>query len=145
MKPLARATRLQVLRRTRGAAIGRLLEEDLLRGADVMSEGACKRGDDAPCYFGSTTIRVPLERMATHWRGTFDERAKRRLAHTLEGSVRVRLRVMRLALREAERRVGPQQLGTARVEIRMQVVEHRLHIEVDLEAPLVVSSRAGRI
>jgi hypothetical protein len=144
MKPLARATRLQVLRRTGGTAIGRRLEEDLLRGADVMSEGACRPGDKGACYFGSTTIRVPMERLGAHWRGPFDARARRRLAHTLEGSARVRLRVMRLALREAERRVGPQGLGTARVEIRMQLVDSRLHIEVDLEAPLVVSSRAGR-
>jgi hypothetical protein len=62
----------------------------------------------------------------------------------VEGSVRVRLRAMRLARAEAARRVRDGALGTAVCDVRVRDDGEHLHIDVDLEAEVRVSFRAKR-
>jgi hypothetical protein len=141
LKPLARATRLAALSgRGPELALGRGLEAELFRSAEVLSEGGT-RGESGS-YFGSTMISVELERLRGWLRGELDARTWRRLLHVIDGSVRVRLRAMRLARAEAERRVPNRTLGTAHVETKIRMTERQLHIDVDLEAALSVSSRS---
>jgi hypothetical protein len=54
------------------------------------------------------------------------------------------LRAMRLARAEAARRVPERVLGTAYVETRVWLTDRHLHIDVDLEVPLGVSSASGQ-
>jgi hypothetical protein len=145
LKPLARATRVApFVARQVPSTLSRALEEELFRAADVMSEGDCRPGGlGARSYFGSTMIRIPVASLGGRVRGTLDEASCRALAEAVDGSARVRLRAMRLAIREAERRVPDHALGTAQVEIQVRLDGEHLRIDIDLEVPVGVSSRAG--
>jgi hypothetical protein len=139
LKPLARATRTAVVGRAPVAlGLSRPLEEELFRHAEILSEGSCRKAGDS--YFGSTMISVELERLGKVLRGGLDAAVRRTLMEAVDGSVRVRLRAMRLARAEAMRRVAGRELGTVYVETRVRLTEHQLHIDVDLEAALGVSS-----
>ena len=88
-------------------------------------------------------ISIDLERLEPWFRGGLDARVLERLTQAVDGSVRVRLRAMRLARAEAARRVPNRLLGTAHVETRIRLSGRQLHIDVDLEASLSVFSGAG--
>ncbi len=144
LKPLAKALTAPALLRRNGTVLARGLEEDLFRTADMLSEGGCRPVDGgAESYFGSTMISVDLGPVRQQWRGEFDARARRRLVDAVGGSARVRLRATRLALREVARRLPDRALGTARVEIQVSLASDQLRIDVDLEVPVSVSSRAA--
>ena len=144
LKPLARATRAAVVGRGArgGSTLSRLLEEELFRSAEVLSEGGCRKAGDG--YFGSTMISIDLERLGRVLRGGLDAPARRALAEAIDGSVRVRLRAMRLARAEALRRTPGRSLGTVYVETRVRLTDLQIHIDVDLEAALGVSSALDR-
>ena len=142
LKPLARATRAPAVMQRGHVVLSRALEEEIFRSAEILSEGSC-RSESAvshDSYFGSTMISVELDRLKRQWRGDFDPMARRQLAEAVDGSVRVRLRAMRMACAEATRRVRDRELGTAQCEIRVRLTDTQLHIDVDLEVPLGVSS-----
>lgn len=141
-----RATRAALSQPIRGTAtLSRALEEELFRCAEVLSEGSCRSGDQGGgTYFGSTMISVDLERLRKVMRGRFDLEERRVLASAIDGSVRVRLRAMRLARAEAARRIPDRALGTVCVETRVRLTDRQLHIDVDLEASVGVSSAARR-
>jgi hypothetical protein len=67
-------------------------------------------------------------------------RAFAELHLAVEGSMRVRLRLMRWARAEAARRVPSHMLEMATTETRVRLDENELHIDVDLEVPLEVLS-----
>ena len=146
LKPLVRAMRATALC-GRGAEVtlSRAFEEELFRSAEVLSEGGCRGAiGQADSYFGSTMISVELERLRTWFRAGLDAHARQQLLQALDGSVRVRLRAMRLARAEAARRVPARALGTAYIETKVRLTERQLHIDVDLEVALSVSSGSGR-
>ena len=58
--------------------------------------------------------------------------------------MRVRLRALRLARAEAARRVPDRMLGTAYIDTTVRMTERQLHIDVDLEVALSVSSGSGQ-
>jgi hypothetical protein len=89
-------------------------------------------------------ITFDLAPLAAHLRGPLDDAARARLARVIEGSVRVKLRATRLARAEVARRLPDRVLGTALVETRVRLHGDELHIDVDLEVPLRVSSRRAR-
>lgn len=144
LKPLVRARRSPALVQRAGVSLSRALEEELFRAAEVLSEGSRRTiAGQRDSYFGSTMISIDLDRLRPLFRGGLDGRARERLARAVEGSVRVHLRAMRLARAEAARRVQDRSLGTAQVETRVRLTEHHLHIDVDLEVLLSVSSAAN--
>lgn len=145
LKPLARARRGAALLQRTYHVLSRELEEDLFRHADVLSEGHCLSLQGAgETYFGSTMISCELARLQRHFRGGFDDAGRAAFVSAAEGSVRLRLRAMRLACAEVARRVGQRDLGTALTEVRVRLTDMQLYIDVDLEVPLGVSSRTGR-
>ena len=144
LKPLARARRAAALIRHGSVCLTRALEEELFRCAEVLSEGGLRAlGGQRDSYFGSTMISIDLDRVRPLFRGGLDERTRTLLADAVDGSVRVRLRAMRMARAEAARRVQDRTLGTAYVETRVRLTERHLHIDVDLEVALSVSSGSG--
>jgi hypothetical protein len=145
LKPLVRASRASALVRRSSVSISRALEAALFESAEVLSEGGCRaQGGPRDSYFGSTMISVDLERLRPLFRSGLDSAARRGLLAAVEGSLRVRLRAMRLARAEAARRVPERVLGTAYVETRVWLTDRHLHIDVDLEVPLGVSSASGQ-
>jgi hypothetical protein len=143
LKPLVRATRVNALhQRGSRVALSRVLEEELFRSAEVLSEGGARGGGQGESYFGSTMISVELEGLLAGVRDWAE--ARRSLLEAIDGSVRVRLRAMRLARAEAARRVPDRTLGTAYIETKVRMTERQLHIDVDLEVPLSVSFASGQ-
>ena len=144
LKPPSRVLAGRGLRRYGRAVVSRELEEAVFRHADVLSEGYCGSGGSGRVYFGSTMIAVDLAQLAKFFRGQLDEPAREELALAVDGSVRIRLRAMRLACAEVARRLRSRVLGTAQVETRVQVTGDRLLIDVDLEVPVGLSSGSER-
>jgi hypothetical protein len=146
LKPLARAqTGVALIVRPSTPVLSRGFEEELFRSAEILSEGGCRSATEGPgeSYFGSSMISVDLDRLRPWFRGGLDAPTLDRLAQAVDGSVRVRLRAMRLARAEAVRRVPNRLLGTAHVETRIRLSGRQLHIDVDLEASLSVLSGSG--
>lgn len=144
LKPLARALRGPAFVRHGGVAISRMLEEQMFRDADVLSEGELRRLNDRESYFGSTMIAFDLARLAGYVSGQFDTDGHQQLLRAIDGSVRMRIRAMRIARAEVGRRVPDRPLGTAQIETRARLTSTHLHMDVDLEVPVGVSSRARR-
>jgi hypothetical protein len=96
------------------------------------------------CYYGSTMITVDLHALAQHWRGPLNVDMTAKLLELVRSSVRVRIRTTRIACDEVARRVSERPLGPASVETNMRIVGHTLQMDVDVEVPVGVSSRARR-
>lgn len=144
LKPLARALRGPAFVRHGGVAISRLMEEQMFRDADVLSEGELRRLDGHESYFGSTMIAFDLTRLTGYVQGTLSTDGHQQLLRAMEGSVRMKIRAMRIARAEVGRRVPDRALGTAQIETRARLSSTHLHMDVDLEVPVSVSSRARR-
>lgn len=127
------------MRSREGFALGPRAEEELFRFAEVLSEGRLEGG----AFFGSTLVTIDLEKVAPELRGAEGERAREQLLAAVHGSVRVRLRAMRVACADVARRHPDRRLGTATIETRFRLDGSRLLVDVDLEMPVGVSSRAG--
>jgi hypothetical protein len=141
LKGLARAVRGARVVVRRGEALSREAEEALFAEPGVLSEGAANAGaDGSQTYFGSTMLTVDLERLAAVWRGSLDDAGRAQLLRLVSGSVRVHLRAMRLARAEALQRVPGRAVGRVTVEVRASIRGPSLCIDVDLEAPLALSS-----
>lgn len=142
LKPLAKIRRRPFLVRRSQAVLSRALEQLLFDHADVLSEGGLRVAGSHGTYFGSTMISIAFARIESEVSLTRALRAE--FVRIVEGSVRVRLRAMRLARAEAARRVRDGTLGTAVCDVRVRDDGKHLHIDVDLEAEVRVSFRAKR-
>ena len=125
--------------------LSRGAEEALFERTEVLSEGALR---DLPSgerrYFGSTKITFDLAPLAARWRGPITDADRREIAHLVEGSVRMHLRVTRLACGEVASRVTERPLGPASVETRVRVSGNTLQMDVDLELRVGVCSPQRR-
>ncbi len=125
-----------MLRTRRGVALSREAEEALFRCAERMSEGSVRDASDGATYFGSTMFTIDLQRLAQSWRGPLDGPMRERLRRAVAGSVRVRLRAMRIACYDAAHRVPDRCFGTPVVETHVVLKGEHLHVDVDVEVPL---------
>ncbi len=106
----------------------------LIETADVMSEGAEQPDGDVPTWYGSTSLVLEFP--------DADAESRLFLATIARRDPHVRLRVVRLARREASSR-APAQLGKAVCEVRAAEDPRGVRIDVDLQAPLIVRARLG--
>jgi hypothetical protein len=145
IKGPVRATRSAFIVSRSVSYLSRGAEEALLGELEVISEGQERLvGAGERRYFGSTMITIDLERVQKRWRGQFDAVVVAELVRLVAGSVRVRLRATRIACAEAARRTSERPLGTAQVESHVRIHGRTLHIDVDLEVPVGVSSTVRR-
>lgn len=146
IKGLAKARKGARLRAHSHEALSGEAIEVLFRSAEVFTEGEVREaaGGGRSSWFGSAMISFDLDALAAAWRGTFDDAARDAAVRAIEGSVQVRVRAMRIACHEVARRLPDQRLGTAQVETRVRRVGRKLHLDVDLEVPLGVSSSRRR-
>lgn len=145
LKGPVRAQRGAFVAERSGRFLSRNVEDLLFGAAEILSEGgvrALTAGDRR--YFGCTMITFDLDGLEQHWRGPFDDKARAEFAHLVEGSVRFRVRAVRLACAEVARRVTDRPLGTAMVETQVSLAGAKLHMDVDLEVPIGVCSTARR-
>jgi hypothetical protein len=145
LKPLVKSSRHPYLAKRQQIVLTQGLEEAMFKHADVISEGSARampKGGNT--YFGSTMIAIAFERLERDTHQKFTRHTRAELVHVVEGSVRARLRCMRLARAEAGRRANDALLGTAMCDVRVHDDGKHLRIDVDLEVELRVSSRANR-
>lgn len=138
LKPLVRVRPGALLRERTGYALGARTVDELFRVADVLSEGALNEGT----FFGTTLVTIDLGRALPSLDLAGDAALCARIVDAIGGSVRVRLRALRLAEEDLARRFPDRALGTARTETRFRVEGVVLHIDMDLEAPVGQSSIA---
>ncbi len=139
MKPPVRVRPGALLRSREGWALGPRAEEELFRVAEVLSEGRLA----GRVFFGSTLLTIDLEKVAPQFRGEEGATVRGQLLTAASGSVRVRLRAMRVACADVARRHPDRLLGTASVETRFRLEGSLLLIDVDLEMPIGISSNVG--
>lgn len=140
LKPPVRVRPGALLRARDGFALGARAEEELFRVAEVLTEG--RMTDDGRAFFGSTLVTIDLARVAPLFAGEHAAAQRERLVKAAEGSVRVRLRAMRIACADVARRHPDRRFGTATVETRVRLEGERLLLDVDLEVPIDVPSHA---
>ena len=85
-------------------------------------------------------LHVPLARLLDSWR---DVPPPHTLQQLLEGSVRVQVRVARLALREIVARYPNERLGPVELDARFVVDETSVRIDLDLEAERIPLAQAA--
>lgn len=130
---LAKARRSSLIRSRGGEALTREAEELLFALSERMTEGELSRRGDDESWFGTTMFTVALDELARGLRGVLDPEA---LVRVVQGSVRVRLRAMRLACADVAHRHPDRAFGRAVVETQARVVGTCLQIDVDLHWPL---------
>ena len=104
-----------------------------MRLVSRLSEGSVRNDPSGDSYFGSTMFSVDLQTLEKSWRGNLDREA---LRSAVEGSVRMRIRMMRLSAADAKQRVPDRIWGMTTSETRVALQGDFLHIDVDVEAPL---------
>ena len=115
-------------------------EELLFALAEHLSEGEVRQTRGGPAYYGSTMLTIHAGDLLPRSRGPLELPT---LREAIAGSVRVRLRAMRLACADAAHRAPSEPLGTAIVETRITQVDDRIHIDVDVEVPLDLARVGG--
>jgi hypothetical protein len=107
----------------------------LFEAADAVTEGAVVCEGRGQTWYGSTSLilALPAETSAA-------ERAF--IAEVAARDLHVRLRSVRLALREAQLR-APTTLGRSSCEIRVDGEPRGVRIDVDVQAPLIEGSLLG--
>lgn len=121
-----------LLRVRSGEVLAPGAERDLFRIAEVLSEGRADRG----AYYGTTLVTFDLSRLDP---GQAPSAA--RLLPPIEGSLRVRLRIARMALEDVGRRHPDASLGTATLETRFRAEGARIYADVEVEVPIATAVR----
>ena len=121
-----------LVRARSGQALGPRAEDALFSSAQVLAEG--RESDGA--YFGSTLVSIDLRSLSPALGHPASEVACDRIFRAMEGSVRVRLRAMRIALADVSRRFPSTPRGTATVETRFRRSGSKVEVDVDVEVPL---------
>jgi hypothetical protein len=103
--------------------------QDIVDGADVVSEGRTETEGHRRVYYGSTSVLL-LRRSAG---GQLPDEDLARLVALVRVDPHVRLRVLRIARREAASRAG-EPLGTVRAEIDVSACTRGVSLLVEVVA-----------
>ncbi len=118
--------------------------EELFRDAEVLAEGGLSGDPEHETWYGSIMITFDLDRLVERCRGLEQPSSLDALVDAICGSVRVRIRAHRMACGEVYARYPDRRVGTASVESRFRRDGSRLHLDIDLEAPVEVASAQRR-
>lgn len=146
LRGVAKARRASPFSSPERRAISRHAEEALFENAEILVEGSFDADIDAdePRFFGSVMISIPFDALELSLRGLDESEVRAQFVDCCEGSMRIRLRAMRLACAEVQRRLPGREIGTANVETKIAASAGELHIDVDVEVPFGLSFSATR-
>ena len=138
IKPLHKPRGIPVLQSVRGITLTPAAAEMMAVNAQVVSEGVVEKTENQdPFYRGSTLISIDLDKPCFDIQK--DEQTLRQLLHSVERSLTLHIRLVRLARLEAERRVTPLFVREMRAESTFRIVDKRLLVDIDIECPLAAS------
>lgn len=114
----------------------------VIERADIVSEGAVVREAERAVYYGSTSLRCPIE---TDHLSSMPVATPEQLARVIVADPHARLRLLRLAHREAASRAGAQ-LDVLSADMIARVVREDdlslLSVDIDVSAPLLLARDA---
>ena len=127
-------------RLVRARAVTWLLASDgrfrtLFERADAVSEGQVKLEGSASVWYGTTSLVLA-------WPASLSPSSRAFVAAVASRDPHVRLRAVRTAHREASVR-APGLLGRAECEVQVVARDDGLRIDVDVQAPLTLSTHLG--
>lgn len=111
---------------------------ELFESADVMSEGAIRREQEGPVYYGSTSVLLPRASRG----GAIPDEEVETVLRLLRADPHARLRAVRIACLEAQLRAG-EALGPVRAELTVRRDSRGIRVDVDVEARVAELMRAG--
>ncbi|MCP4677046.1 MAG: hypothetical protein GY854_16335 [Deltaproteobacteria bacterium] len=135
LKPLHKPRSIPVLQSVHGLTITMAADELLLEGAEIISEGEVAENETREgVYYGSTLVTINLDREDLELGPASEQPGL--IVNILSASVFFRLRLMRLARMEAERRCAPHLLRGMSAETEIRIDGHELFVDIDIECPL---------
>ncbi len=135
LKPLTKPHAVPLLQNVRGFSFSLVADELLLDSAPIVSEGM--REDDIEgdsVYCGSTLVTIDLDRRDLDL-GPADEKLEL-LVDMAKTSVLFRLRLLRLARLEAERRSAPYLLRGMSAETEFRIEGRKFLVDINVECAL---------
>jgi hypothetical protein len=143
---MARVRRIALIEREIRERLGEAAVDLLLASASILVEGLVKglaegqRGTAARAgrqtYFGTVMLTIDLNLLGPQLRGAEDPvAAARRAADLMARDLRIDRRLRKLAIAEAERKVGSR-LREPECELRVRADRGVIYIDLDVEAAL---------
>jgi hypothetical protein len=128
---------MPVLQAVSGLSLTQSADELLLNHATFMSEGEIESSaNGGSTYYGTTFVTIDLRRtdidMAT------GENPPGVLVRSVEHSVFFRLRLMRFARLEAERRCLPYLISEMFAQTEFRIDDKQLFVDISIECPLAM-------
>lgn len=136
MAPIAAVRRLSPFRTKTIHRVAPGVVSCLLDHAEVLTEGAMRPGSKgAQTYFGTTMVTIELrhiEQLVRLPKGRQGEAMLERIVSCAQ----MRIRLLRMARLEAERKCVGMLPGTMHAEIDTRIDDHRLLVDIDVELPM---------
>lgn len=139
--PIKKSRKIPVLQTVEATALTNYADEVLLSKANVISEGAVCEEEGNNEYSGSTYVSIDLADPL--FRGLETAESRRVLCEALQSSLSFRIRLMRLARIEAERRVEPLLLTTIHTELVFNIESNLLLVDIEVESSLTHAQTDG--
>ncbi|NLN62830.1 MAG: hypothetical protein GX146_08135 [Myxococcales bacterium] len=131
-----KATRAPLLQRISGIALTSWASDAVLASADILVEGQVVDTAAAhPVYHGSVMLTVPERIPGIDWEG--GPEGLRLLMVQLQRSLFFRMKLLRLARAESERRCAPFSLSTVTTELEFKIEGAQLLIDIDVMGALL--------
>ncbi|MFO8073183.1 MAG: hypothetical protein R6V85_15030 [Polyangia bacterium] len=134
LKPLRRSASVPLLERVEGCSITRFGDEALLSAAEIVSEGVVDRDRRGALYHGSTLITVRLDEARAA--GRLEPVDAEQLAAAASRSLSLRVRLLRIARAELERRCRPLLPRRMTAVTEFAVEGQRLLVDIGVECRL---------
>lgn len=138
LAPVKKSRGIPVLQSVRRISISSAASEMLVSNAQAVSEGIVEQPQGVePIYRGSTLVCVDLDKPCFDLQK--DEETLGLLLEAAKRALPLRIRLVRLARMEAERRAVPFFVREMHAETAFRIVDKQLLVDIDIECSLAVA------
>jgi hypothetical protein len=134
--PIKKTARMPLLQEVRGVTLTTSAVQMILSIAEVVSEGETESSESGKShiYRGSTLVTVDMNKVPLDITKTPE--TLEHLRSAVARSLLLRIGLMRIARKEAERRAYPRFPREMSADTAFRIVDNRLLIDIDIECPL---------
>jgi hypothetical protein len=138
LAPVKKSRGIPVLQSVQGISLSSAAAEIIISNAQAVSEGIVEQSEGIePVYRGSTLVCVDLDKQCFDLQT--DENTLNLLLEAAKRALPLRIRLVRLARMEAERRVAPFFVREMHAETAFRIVDKQLLVDIDIECSLAVA------
>ena len=142
IRPLHKSGAVPILQEIQGVSLALVADEALLKTAEILSEGEIETGSSgSEYYFGSTLVAIDLSRSDIDIGPASDD--PELLLRMASSSVLFRLRLHRLARREAERRCAPRTIAEISTDTEFKIEGDQFLVDINIECQFVQQRSLG--